>query len=162
MDKADRGSGQTSLDFLTGMSIFALTIVFVLQFTGGSLVSVGSTTTEKGALADRSAALLVENNWSAGEPGIINETETEEYFRSGTPPIDYNAIKTGLAIPERYGINISVYDKDGDIMQVGGTDLRTGGEGYVADVASVGSKKRVVYMQGPNTNHTVVVEVKVW
>lgn len=155
-------SAQTSIDFLTGMSIFALTIIFVLQFTGGSLVTVGSTSTEKDALADRTAALLIENEWAGGDPGVVNESKAEGYFSA---PNDYNYWRSNLAIPQRYDFNITVRNTTGEIVTVLGQRIGTEAstdESNVADIAEVGSKKRVAYMQGPDTNFTVVVEVKVW
>lgn len=166
MERHQDNKGQTSVDFLTGMSIFALTIIFVLQFTGGSLVTVGSTSTEKGALADRTAAFLIENEWSGGEPGVVNESDAESYF---SLPNDYSFWRTNLAIPDRYDFNITVRNTTGKTLQPPRTSTRLGtdagapnDESNVADIAEVGSKKRVAYMQGDDTNFTVVVEVKVW
>ncbi|MDY7082708.1 MAG: hypothetical protein SXQ77_09955, partial [Halobacteria archaeon] len=98
-------SGQASIDFLVGMSIFALTVIFVLQFTTGSLITVSTTSPAKEAVAERTAALLYSSQLTSSNEsaGVLNATETGEFFR-----LNHTQIRNNLSIPERYDFNISV------------------------------------------------------
>lgn len=160
--------GQTSVDFLTGMSIFALTIVFMIQFTSGSMVTVSTDNTEKQAIADRTAAILYSNELSEEDldDGVLSEEGASNNFS------DYKSnyqveFRDALAIPEVYTVNATVrYADTGDLVVAdpGSVQLNTPSDETAVPntTASIASTKRVAYMQGPNTNETVVIHVRVW
>jgi len=66
-------------DFLIGFSIFAVTLLFVLQMISGSVVSIGPESESRDTLA-RTGVLLI-SNWSdsAGlEAGVVDNESAKE------------------------------------------------------------------------------------
>lgn len=149
-------SGQVSLDFLSGMTLFLLSLIFVFGFLSSTLVPF--TTTSSGLLGVPARAsenlyteILTSNDLERGE---LNATVTENYFKNK----DVEQMKTDLGVPSVRTLNVTVTDTTGDVITLGGTDLEKGNP-IPSGVVSVVTRKRVAHMEGEGT---VVLNVRVW
>ncbi|MFW5984458.1 MAG: DUF7287 family protein [Halobacteria archaeon] len=147
--------GQTSVDFLIGVSIFAVTLLFVIQLASGSSVNLGADSRTGDALADRSGALLI-SNWSEEsdlDPGMFDEDEAEDYL-DGDPA-------NSLSIPDGYSYNVTVValeDISTEPPVPYNSDLTNGSA--AVNTSSESEQTRIAYMN--DTDEMVAVRVKVW
>ena len=93
--------GQTNLDLLIGVSVFLITVGFVLA-TASGMADPFLGGQEKPLVADRTTALLAEGMFTtAGEPGALNGTCTFGFFNAsmgaGTCAIPYDENESDLA-----------------------------------------------------------------
>ena len=117
--------GQTSIDFLVGMSVFLLTVALVFgmlpntfaPFTGGDNANL--------LTADRVAAHLTEGTLARpNQPNVLNETCTEQFFGSSGAchPTDRLA---ALGVRPSHQVNVTIESDDG-IRTLNGTELQSG------------------------------------
>jgi hypothetical protein len=97
--------GQTSIDFLTGMTLFLLTLVFVLNslFT---MVQPYTTTADDDVASDRISDELFTDSLTSPDlpPGYLNLTETTVFFER----MSEDEIRSELGIPETRNFNITL------------------------------------------------------
>lgn len=131
---------QTSVDFLIGVSIFAVTLLFVLQVASTSVVNVAPESQTEEAVAER-AGTVVYQDYAEGDGDVLEQ--------------NYTSIKSELVPSGEYDINVTVRNaRTGDVTN------STGPEGEIPSGASsrVAGARRVVNAVG----NTSVVEVRAW
>jgi hypothetical protein len=88
-------SGQLSLDFLAGFTIFLIGFIFVITMASGLLVGLQSRTIDYDAVAYRTGVILVEDPGYGRDPGSVNNTTSWEFI----PSVDKEDIfRIGLAV----------------------------------------------------------------
>lgn len=159
--KTQRGSdtrAQASVDFLIGFSIFAVTLLFVLQMVSGSVVSVGPDSESRDTLAERSGALLIAN-WSnsAGlETGMVDNDSAKTFLGQSD-----DDVADDLNLPRENSYNVTVENVlTDDRVVVDGTELAAGPEIPNRTVSGISGDRRIVYMVGEE--EMVRVEVRIW
>lgn len=133
-------SGQTSIDFLIGISLFTVTLLFVLQVASTSVVNVAPESQTREAISDR-AGTIVHQNYTDGNGKVLEP--------------GYNTTRTKLGVPDDsgYDINVTVEKADtGTLTNSTGPDIPQGPTSRVA------GERRVVEVGGD----TAVVKVRVW
>ncbi|MCX2819521.1 hypothetical protein EGH25_09185 [Haladaptatus sp. F3-133] len=159
-------SGQTSVDFLVGVSIFAVTLLFVLQLATGSAVNLSPDTQTEGALADRTGDVLL-SDWSDAEPGVFGNTTAEDYLdRSYTDVADdLNIPKEGGNYLYRYNVTVveleELSEEPPEPVEPGSVEL-TAGNSTTDATGTVAGRNRVAYMNTTGGGDMVGVRVKVW
>ena len=133
-------SGQTSIDFLIGISLFTVTLLFVLQVASTSVVNVAPESQTKEAIAERTGT-IVHQNYTDGNGGVLELSDDDA--------------RTALAIADDSGYKINV------TVREAATDKLTNSTG--PDISSllssrVAGERRVVEANG----NTSVVRVRVW
>jgi len=134
------GSGQTSIDFLIGISLFTVTLLFVLQVASTSVVNVAPESQTREAIADR-AGTIVHQNYTDGNGKVLEP--------------DYDTTSTELGVPDDSGYDINV------TVEEAGTGTLTNSTGpNTSSLLSsrVAGERRVVNVDG----NTSVVSVRVW
>jgi len=91
MEKGSETSGQISIDFLVGISLFLLTLVFLVQFIPMIFVSFGSEPIDLSSVAYRTSVILVE------DPGCWNNSATLRTESDWENHVD-RTTRVGLAI----------------------------------------------------------------
>lgn len=134
------GRAQTSVDFLVGVSIFAVTLIFVLQVASVSVVNVAPESQTREAIAER-AGTFVHQNYTDGNGELLEP--------------DYDTTRTELGVPSDSGYDINVTVRDAETDAVTNT---TGPEVPGRATSGVAGERRVVDVGGD----TSVVEVRVW
>lgn len=159
--------GQTAIDFLAGMTVFLVTIGFVLNFIPGVFQPFDGDTGPDMVAADRSGALLAESALvdDVGAPGVLNETCTAEFFDGDGDTADCSFesdsddLNDALGIDDATEVNVTIEN---------GTGIRTveGDSGPVAaevgrappPTADVVTATRVVLLEGEQGK----LNVRVW
>ncbi|MFC7045638.1 hypothetical protein ACFQH6_09685 [Halobacteriaceae archaeon GCM10025711] len=155
--------GQTTIDFIVGMSVFLLTIGYVFSFIPGMFVPFDSGSGTNVVVADRSAAHLAEHALGdPGSPAVLNDTCTEAFFDTTTPDPpgcqfdeDASNLDEALGIDPRRSVNVTIRD-DGSIHVLDGTRLAAGSS--PPPDAEVVVARRVVLLDGDY----YLLHVRVW
>ncbi len=137
---------QTSVDFLVGVSIFAVTLIFVLQVASISVVNVAPESQTREAIADR-AGTFVHQNFTDGNGTILKP--------------DYDTTREKLGVPDDtgYEINVTVRNAETDARaNTTPSGNTTGPEVPGRATSGIAGERRVVDVGG----NTSVVEVRVW
>jgi len=133
-------TAQTSVDFLIGVSIFAVTLLFVLQAASSTVVNVAPESQTKEAVSER-AGTLVHYNYTNGNGRILE------------PGYDTTKDNLGIPLDSNYDINITVEEAEtGMLTNSTGPDVPSGPTSRVA------GDRRVVEVNG----NTSVVNIRVW
>lgn len=145
MQKEEGGkNAQTSVDFLVGVSIFAVTLIFVLQVASISVVNVSPESQTREAIAER-AGTFVHQNFTEGNGDILK-------------PSDYETTRTELGVPADSGYDINVKVRNAETGTVTNSTEPDGPEVPGRATSGIAGERRVVDVGG----NTSVVEVRVW
>ncbi|WP_049970453.1 DUF7287 family protein [Haladaptatus cibarius] len=102
--------GQTLNDYVVGISIFLLTVTFVVAFLptvfAPFTAPIDDATT---ARADRGAGHLVETLSSPETPNVLNESRTAAFFQNNPESDD---LRVNLGFPATARANVSIVDPD--------------------------------------------------
>lgn len=170
--------GQTQLDLLIGVSVFLITVGFVL-ITASGMIDPFVGGQERPLVADRTTAVVVEGMFSnTGTSAVLNKTCTYAFFDEtlgeGDCAIPYDDqesdLATRLGIASRYSVNVTISrttSGNGDLEVLctdgesindcpSGTRLATGPTPPGSD--SVFAARRTAHLDGVD----VFVEVILW
>ncbi|GAA0198410.1 hypothetical protein ACFFQF_15160 [Haladaptatus pallidirubidus] len=117
--------GQTSIDFLVGMSVFLLTVAFVFATLPNTFAPFTGDDSSELLGTDRVASHLTEGTLAQqNRPGVLNGTCTEQFFGTSGAchPSNLNAA-LGVGANERVNVTI---ESSGAIRDIGGTQLSAG------------------------------------
>lgn len=169
--RVDRG--QTSLDFLVGVSIFLLTIAFVIAFV--AQLTAPYQAQEKPVVAERVASDLTESYLAeSGTPSALDEDCTVAFFsQAGGEHCSFEPTDTlheQLGLSSRYAVNVTLSRgvteegspallcaTNGTIGACGSNSLAIG-EPVPDRSRSAATAKRTVHVGGMDA----VLEVTVW
>ncbi|UPV73591.1 hypothetical protein M0R89_13715 [Halorussus limi] len=162
----DRGAarGQTSIDFVVGMSVFLLTVAFVVAFLPGMFGPFTATGSGDVLAADRTAGLLAEQTLAdPTNPGVLNATCTAEFFSKTDDGAiaacglgaDSSDLDAALGLGSATGVNVTI-ERGGTVRSKRGVTLAAGPEPPVSE--SVVVSRRVVLLGGDNAN----LYVRMW
>ncbi|WP_338728236.1 hypothetical protein [Haladaptatus sp. DJG-WS-42] len=168
---------QTSMDFLVGMSMFLIIVIFVLSFVPGLIEPFNDSVQEDTVAVDRVATQLSKGMLgSTAEPFILDAQCTEAFFDETDDPGDCN-FDPGTPVGDRFGLsstqqlNITIerdtngdgdreilrMDGAGNIVDSGGFLLKEG-RSPPTSTGSVVVARRVVYLDGQD----VSLIVRMW
>jgi phosphohistidine swiveling domain-containing protein len=83
-DDDGRSRGQTTLDFAVGMSLFLISVAFVISFTPNLIQPFADSGTEDTIIANRVASQLVEGTLAdPGKPYVLDKACTMAFFWPG-------------------------------------------------------------------------------
>lgn len=150
--------GQTSVDFIIGMSIFAVTILLVLQLVSTSVVSLSPGSPERDALADRAGSLVLANlTEQSGTAGVTSEGNVERFLDR-----DHQEVAADLHIPEaeaglKYRYNVTA------VELTSGDRIESTGNTTPSTATHVAGTDRVIYVHDAGGGGEMVkIEVKLW
>ena len=175
-DRLDsRRRGQTNIDFVVGMSVFLLTVAFVVAFLPSVFEPFTDSNAGDALVADRTAGLLAEQLLAEpSNPAVLDAACTREFFDSdgatgGCPfDADAGAIGGALGVGANTHVNVTV-EEDGTIQAIGedgairaidaatdDVDLRAGDD--PPETQSVVVARRVVWLGGEERD----LYVRIW
>jgi len=135
-------TAQTSVDFLIGVSIFAIALLFVLQAASSTVVNVAPESQTKEAVAER-AGTIIYQDYAEGDGDILEQ--------------GYEDIENDLVggLEDEYDINVTVTN-----LQTGAVTNTTGSRGVMPDrtTSSIAGERRVANVNGEAS----VVKLRVW
>jgi len=162
-DRAASGPdrGQTTLDFAVAMSIFLVTVLFVLAYAPTMFDPFAGGSGTKLVVADRAATTLSADVLavSTAEPGVLSAGCVSAFFGSGTgcPPADSGTLDEVLSLDGRNAdVTIhSMADSASTPARVDGVDLTRQNSGSVPTDVAVAT--RTVSIEGDPYRLTVRV-----
>lgn len=153
--------GQLGFDFLVGMSIFLITVAFVVGFVPGMFDPFAAETGADMIIADRSAAHITGNVLveSPAEPAVLNTTCTAIFFSDDSIPagcrFESQELPVALGIDDAVSVNVTIED-GGTIRTIDGESLKAGRA--PTELNDVSVAQRVVYVDGESSR----LFVRVW
>ncbi|KCZ71764.1 hypothetical protein ANME2D_01819 [Candidatus Methanoperedens nitroreducens] len=158
-------SAQITIDYVTGMGIFLLSVAFVFQFMYSLFIPFQSSSDEVTLAADRASTVLVERLLAADRSGAVNVIDREKlYYFNNTKLNHSNEIGYKNALRELglfsneiiFDMNMSVAYLNGTIMNQSGPEL--------PENTDIGKTRRLVLIVNSSTgyNETAVISVRVW
>ena len=169
------GRGQTTIDFAVGISIFLLTVAFVLTTVPGMLEPFAHDQDDP-LVADRVASQLAEGHLGNPEtPTLLNESCTFTFFEATGTACGFDAanpVSEQLHLGTRHSINVTLRRTvsgggDPEVLCINGGEVEIcGGVGTrmsrgPAPPATTGSEisaRRTVFIDGKDT----LLVVKIW
>jgi len=152
-------NGQMHVDYLLGIAIFLVSIIFVFSYAAGLFTPFKSNSDEVTLLADRISINIVEQTLGAYEPGtsnILNDTKTRDFFSGFNADYEYIIDHLGLnGTYLRYDLNVTMQKSDGTIYSAGKElPMRE----------NIGQTKRVVLLRDENSGNVqnAIFSVRVW
>ncbi|USZ68800.1 hypothetical protein NGM10_03465 [Halorussus salilacus] len=163
----DSARAQTSIDFVVGMSVFLLTVAFVVAFVPDVFEPFTASGEGDALAADRTAALLSEHLLvDPATPNALNATCTVVFFDTDATAdeveecrFDANAddLETALGVSATTSVNVTV-EEDGAVHELGGEGLELRAGATPPESESATTARRVVLLDGEERD----LYVRVW
>ncbi|WP_227354175.1 DUF7287 family protein [Haladaptatus salinisoli] len=138
--------GQTSIDFLVGMSVFLLTVAFVFAALPNTFAPFAGDDGADVLAADRVAAHLAEGTLAReGRPNVLNATCTEQFFDEDVPgPCHQSNLNDALGVGPTRRVNVTI-ESDEALVYAAGPPVPTRGSVVVASrLVSLGGEERTL------------------
>jgi hypothetical protein len=151
MSLAKDTSGQMSIDFLAGVAIFLIALLFVFAFIPGMFTSFQSNSDELTMAADRVSTELVENILvtNGSTPNVIDSNKVVSLDTSLNDPIFVKSL--GQSGGRAYNINVTFSTIKGYYAHAGPQ--------YPVGALNVGQSRRIVDDEFGNIG---IIYVTVW
>ncbi|MFC6906303.1 DUF7287 family protein [Halalkalicoccus tibetensis] len=101
---------QLTIDFLVGAAMFLMVVGFVFALVPEMIVPFGASQSAHPAVADRTATHLADDAL-ADEPGVLDESEVEEFFGGSDDSGEFVA-ELGVSEPARLNVAIDGTDHE--------------------------------------------------
>lgn len=160
-------NAQVTIDYITGIGIFLISIAFVFQFMYTLFIPFHSGTDEAVVAADRASLVLVERVLRAEDSGTLNVVELSRLESFITTKLNFsnetnynNGLREAGLFSNHiiFDLNVSVTNLSGpgNTMYEGGPEL--------PDNTNIGQASQVVLLVNTSTGYkeTAVISVRVW
>ncbi|TGC07301.1 DUF7287 family protein [Methanolobus halotolerans] len=153
-------NGQMHIDYLIGIAIFLVSIIFVFSYTAGLFTPFQSNSDEVTLIADRVSTNIIEQNMSAGKAGattLLNGTRVNDLFNYTDSNYQNTLVWLGMdGTYLKYDLNITYEDTAGTVIRSAGETLPVNG--------NIGQTIRVVLIRDEKTGNTsqAIIAVRVW
>lgn len=151
-------SGQITLDYLVGITIFLLALVFVFQYTTGLFTPFESSSDEVTMIADRAATTVVEDRISAGDAqtsNMVKRNLMDDFFSQLNT--SYSSTQDSL------GLNGTFFLYDLNVSLENSTKLLSCAGKPLPDAGNIGQTKRIVLIEESDGNtQTAILSFRVW
>lgn len=151
-------SGQITIDYLVGITIFLLSLVFVFQYATGLFTPFGSSSDEVTMIADRVATIVVEDRISTGDfqtSNMVSSILMADFLTQ--LDTNYVSAQNSLGLNDTffcYDLNVSI-ENSTEVVLCAGRPLPQAG--------SIGQTKRIVLVEDSSGNkQTAVMSFRVW
>ncbi len=164
-EKSD--SAQVTIDYITGIGIFLLAVIFVFQFVYGLFVPFQSGSDKATLAADRAGTVLVERMLHADKASELNVIDQGKlyYFNNSRlnyyNPTNYNAALREIGLFS----NESVFDMNVTVANLTNLNKPMNQSGpALPETTDIGQTKRLVLIVNSSTgyNETAILSVRVW
>ncbi len=153
-------NGQLHIDYLIGIAIFLVSIIFVFSYVTGLFIPFQSSSDEVTIIADRVATNIVEQKMSANDPGmtnLLNATKVDSFFTNIYD--DYMSTLDILGLRGSYlsyDLNVTITNIDDNMI--------THAEGKALPFkGNIGQTIRVVKIMNEEGNvSSAILAVRVW
>lgn len=158
-------SAQVTIDYITGIGIFLLAVIFVFQFVYGLFVPFQSGSDKATLAADRAGTVLVERTLHADKAGELNVIDQGKLYYFNNTRLNYSDQNNYNAALREIGLfsNESVFDMNLLVAYPGGAIMNQSGPA-LPETTDIGQLKRLVFIVNSSTgyNETAILSVRVW
>jgi hypothetical protein len=158
-------SAQITIDYLAGIGIFLLSVVFVFQFMYGLFIPFQSGSDKVTLAADRAATVLVERMLIADNPGAMNAIDQGKLYYFNNTKLNYSSQANYTNTLREIGLfsNQTVFDLNISVAYTSGAIMNQSGPA-LPDNTDIGQTKRMVLIVNSSTgyNETAILSVRVW
>ncbi|MDP2767502.1 MAG: hypothetical protein Q8O41_08650 [Candidatus Methanoperedens sp.] len=166
-------SAQITIDYIAGIGIFLLSVVFVFQFVYGLFIPFQSGSDKATLAADRASTVLVEQMLHADTSGALNVIDQGKLYSFNNTKLNYsnqtnytNTLREiGLFSNQTvFDLNIMVAYPNGTVMNQSGPNFPLVSGPALPDNTDIGQTKRLVLIVNSSTgyNETAILSVRVW
>jgi hypothetical protein len=165
-------SAQITIDYITGIGIFLLAVIFVFQFVYGLFVPFQSGSDKATLAADRAGTVLVERLLHADKASELNVIDQGKLYYFNNMRLDYSNQTNYNAALREIGLfsNESVFDMNVTIAYLNGSIMRNGNNFPLAsgpalpETTDIGRTERLVLIVNSSTgyNQSALLSVWVW
>jgi hypothetical protein len=154
-------SAQITIDYIAGIGIFLLSVVFVFQFVYGLFIPFQSGSDKVTLAADRASTMLVERMLAADKPGAMNaidEGKLSNFY------IKLNNNETDVLKEIGLFSNQTIFDLNISVVNLTSNSLINHSGPALPDNTDIGQTKRMVLIvNSTNGNQTYAIfSVRVW
>ena len=158
-------SAQVTIDYITGIGIFLLAVIFVFQFVYGLFIPFQSGSDKATLAADRAATVLVERLLHADKASELNVIDQGKLYYFNNTRLNYSNQTNYNAALREIGLfsNESVFDMNIVVAYLNGTIMNQSGP-TLPEITDIGQTKRLVLIVNSSTgyNQTAILSVRVW
>jgi hypothetical protein len=160
-------SAQVTIDYITGIGIFLLAVIFVFQFVYGLFVPFQSGSDKATLAADRAGTVLVERLLHADKASELNVIDQGKLYYFNNTRLNYSNQNNYNAALREIGIfsNESVFDMNITVANLSYLNKPMNQSGpALPETTDIGQTKRLVLIVNSSTgyNETAIVSVRVW
>ncbi len=154
-------SAQVTIDYITGIGIFLLAVIFVFQFVYGLFVPFQSGSDKATLAADRAGTVLVERMLhadKASELNVIDEGKLSNFYTK------LNNNETDILKEIGLFSSQTVFDLNISVVNITSNSLMNQSGPALPETTDIGQTKRLVLIVNPtNGNQTyAIMSVRVW
>ncbi len=166
-------SAQVTIDYIAGIGIFLLSVVFIFQFMYGLFIPFQSGSDKASLAADRVSTVLVERLLHADSSDELNVVDQGKLYYFNNTRLNYsnqtaynNALReVGLFSNETvFDMNVMVSYPNGTLMNQSGSNFPLVSGPSLPENTDIGQTKRLVLIVNSSTgyNETATISVRVW
>ncbi|MCZ7383712.1 MAG: hypothetical protein O8C63_03060 [Candidatus Methanoperedens sp.] len=154
-------SAQVTIDYITGIGIFLLAVIFVFQFVYGLFVPFQSGSDKATLAADRAGTVLVERLLhadKASELNVIDEGKLSNFY------VKLKNNETDVLKQIGLFSNQTFFDLNISVVNITSNSLMNQSGPALPETTDIGQTKRLVLIVNPtNGNQTyAIMSVRVW
>lgn len=158
-------SAQITIDYIVGIGIFLLAVVFIFQFMYGLFIPFQSGSDKATLAADRAGTVLVERLLHADKANELNVIDQGKLYYFNNTRLNYSNQNNYNAALREIGLfsNESVFDMNMSVAYPGGAILNQSGP-VLPETTDIGQLKRMVLIINSSTGYieTAIFSVRVW
>lgn len=160
-------SAQITIDYITGIGIFLLSVFFVYQFMQGLFIPFQSGSDKVTLAADRAATVLVERFLHVDKSGELNVIDQGKLFYFNNTRLNYSNLTSYNDALRELGLfsNEAVFDLNISIAKLTSPNIPMNQSGpALPETTDIGQTKRLVLIINSSTgyNETAILSVRVW
>ncbi|MCZ7381304.1 MAG: hypothetical protein O8C64_07010 [Candidatus Methanoperedens sp.] len=160
-------SAQVTIDYITGIGIFLLAVIFVFQFVYGLFLPFQSGSDKATLAADRAGTVLVERMLHADKASELNVIDQGKLYYFNNTRLNYSNQNNYNAALREIGLfsNESVFDMNVTVANLTYLNKPINQSGpALSETTDIGQTKRLVLIVNSSTgyNETAILSVRVW
>lgn len=160
-------SAQVTIDYITGIGIFLLAVIFVFQFVYGLFLPFQSGSDKATLAADRAATILVERLLHADKASELNVIDQGKLYNFNNTRLNYSNQNNYNTALREIGLfsNESVFDMNVTVANLAYLNRPMNQSGpALPETTDIGQTKRLVLIVNSSTgyNETAIFSVRVW
>lgn len=158
-------SAQITIDYITGIGIFLVSVFFVYQFMQGLFIPFQSGSDSVTLAADRASTVLVERLLHASGSGELNVIDQGKLYYFNNTRLNYSNQTSYNDALRELGLfsNEAVFDLNISIANLTNIPMNQSGPA-LPETTDIGQTKRMVLIINSSTgyNETAIFSVRVW